>query len=84
MSIVLFFSLPILYFSLWNFFFTLVFCERFNGDEPVSVTDEHCLKYKSFQIQGFRLCCRFIDTSQSEMGQTVKLQQHFLTVDGRK
>lgn len=58
MSIALFFFPPCLFYIFaFGAFFTLVFYERFNSDEPVSLTDEHCLKYKSFQIQGFRLCC---------------------------
>lgn len=28
-----------------------------NSDKPVNPTDEHCLKYKLFEIQGLRLCC---------------------------
>lgn len=28
-----------------------------NSDMPVNPTDEHCLKYKLFEIQGLRLCC---------------------------
>lgn len=58
MFIVLF-LLPILY--------RLLFYSCFMN---VNLTDEHCLKYKWFEIQGFCLCCViFIDTSQSEMEQ---------------
>lgn len=56
MSIVLFF-LPAYFIFFASELFLLVFYERFISGEPVNLTDEHCLKYKSFQIQGFRLCC---------------------------